>query len=895
MQGIGPQMIEVPSPDHPNCRACKLFESCNSPFMPMEADQSNVLFIGEAPGGDEDEQGQPFVGRSGEVLRGVVDDLGLDAAYTNAVRCRPPNNKKPTAKQMKLCRPFVLQDIEIANTETVVILGATALKSVLSENGVLEWRGSIINKDNRNYFIALHPAAILWGRGSDETRTEWVEDMFRVADIIDGETIEPADRHYEYIYVDTSDKAQNMLADIREEGRCAMDLEFKWLEADKPKNTILVASFAISNKAWAVPIWHDESPFLGDDEQMFAVLEVIDEICLDDGVGKIGHNFKIDYLMTRLHLGIDIYGIEGDTMLLSQTIDSRPKKHGLKHLANRHLGMYGYDQELEDYKRKHKEADYTREYRVDGVKKKGHYGNVPLEVLWFYAAKDAAATWLIEEKLLEMATEQQLNIYRELVIPCISTFTEMELNGLKPDLDMVRKYKKAYETETDRLLRELRQHDAVRKVEDDLNREVREQILDLSEKFKAASMAVVLEKSKKKNEKLRKKAANLKKRLEGKKGKLRSFNPRSNNQVREVIYKYMGFKTTIETQTGSPSVSADAIRWIDDPWIDTYKLWTKYDTALSRYLNNIVDDWRGVDGRVRSSYNIVGTVTGRTSSSNPNLQNISNPGKEPGTLLERYPIKNSFTHTWQGGCLYDVDYGAIEMRVAASLSGSASMIRMFNTGEDLHTFTASRLYGVPIEEVTAFQRQRAKNANWTFLFGGSAYALMRDYGLSEKEANTLESSWLAIFPDVTRFGKYVVERTRDLGYSESAFGRRRYIPFIKNADPKQISDAERQAKNHPIQSTANDLLLMSLNTIRDIGKLHDMRSKLVNTVHDSILFDVFPGELGDLHDLVEDVMVNIRDYADELFPSFSFDWLKVPLAIDAEVGTHYGSMKHYGG
>lgn len=884
--------MEVPSSEHPNCQSCKLFEGCKTPFMPMEQPVgANVLFVGESPGATEDIEGRPFVGVSGKMLRDVVeDDLELVPAYTNAVRCRPHKNAKPTPKQWKMCRPFVLQDIEESEIPVIVVLGATALKSVMDEKGIKAWRGSVASRNGRNYLAALHPAALLFGRGDDEDRKAWVEDMYLAADLVHGELVEPADKDYEYIYVDTVKKARKMLEDIRAAGKCAMDLEFKFLKADKAHNKVLMASFAIDDKAWAVPLYHEESPFLRKHSDMFSILEIIDEIALDESIGKVGHNFKIDCLMTKMHLGVDIYGIVGETMLLSQILDSRPDRHGLKHLANRHLAMSMYDQELDDYAKEHKEADYRRG---------GHYGNVPLDILWIYAAKDAAATWLIERVLISMANKQQLKLYRELLVPSVEVFTEMEANGLLPDLRLVEEYKVVYRKENERLLAEMRKHPMVIELEEEKNSDVNTRIQELTNALESVPIIVIDESEPalsdlQKNDDSNKKIEQLEKKLSSARRKLMAFNPNSSVQVANVLYTRMGIEPPAYTEKGSPSIGAKAIQWIENDWLDGYRLWKKYASALSKSLN-AVPEWIGVDGRIRSMYNIIGARTGRTSSQDPNLQNQPNPDSNPGTLLETHPIKNIFVNTWKGGCLYGVDYGAIEMRIMGSLANAKAMIKLFNEGKDAHRFVASKLNRIPEEEVTKIQRMRGKTANWTMIFGGGPSTLEKDYGMSLVEAEELERGWFAIFPEILKLNKIQIEFTREHGYIDSPFGRRRYLPLIKNAEDWQIAEAERQARNHPIQSSANELLLMSLKVIRDVTKLHGMKSMLLNIVHDSILFDVWPGELGTLHDIVSDVMVNIEDYAAEFFPSMDFDWLKVPLTIDAEVGNRYGSMSHYGG
>jgi DNA polymerase-1 len=167
------------------------------------------------------------------------------------------------------------------------------------------------------------------------------------------------------------------------------------------------------------------------------------------------------------------------------------------------------------------------------------------------------------------------------------------------------------------------------------------------------------------------------------------------------------------------------------------------------------------------------------------------------------------------------------------------------------------------------------------------------YRIPEEEARDLVDGWYAIFPEVLEFYAAQVDFTKKHGYSVSPLGRRRYIPYITNAPDKQRLEAERQAANHPIQSSASDLLLMSIVVIDNVMLLHNMNSMIINTVHDSVVFDVYPGELKTVHELCEDVMCNLESYANMYFPGVDLSWITIPLRVDGEYGSHYGDMKHY--
>lgn len=853
-----------PSKDHPACMKCQLHKNCNHPFMKADTPgNERVLFVGEAPGEIEDEQSKPFVGKSGEYLRSVVNEIGVPVGFTNAVRCRPVENATPTTKQIALCKEFLLGDIEASPAEIIVLLGNTALKSIIGYSGISNWRGKLLEKDGRKYLATYHPAALLYEQGRGESsviENQFLEDMGKIMETLDGVEQQGADSKFEYVYVNTLSKAKEMFEELKKTELCGYDLEFIDLHAFEEGNAILMASFATRNpdKGYALPLLHKETPFT--DEELTEIIVMFEEF-LTGSTLKIGHNVKIDSLLPYATLGIKIKNVVGDTLVLSKLVDSRPGIHDLKQLAGKHLGMYDYENPLTMYVAEHPEANY---------KEHGNYSNIPLDILWPYAAKDAVATLLLYPILLSKLDEKQKSLYLEVLVPAIETFTRIEANGCKFDLNIISEYRKIYENENMELLEKMRAYPQVQELERELNDSKykgKKQLQDPT--FNSSHPRWI------------------------------KFNPNSPDQISKIVYEKLKFEPIyFSKKTKKPSTDAKALKWYKHEWLDLYRNYKLYSSALSKYLNQM-QDWLGVDGRARSSYNLIGTETGRTSSEDPNLQNIPTPEKQPGTLLEKYPIKNIFTSTWEDGCLLAVDYSSMEMRMMAAVSQSKAMIKLFAEHKDPHTFVASKLYRIPEEEITKPKRYRAKWVNWTMLYGGGWPTLRDTYGLSEKESKELEAGWIAIFPEVSESYKEQVKFTKKHGYSVSPLGKRRYLPNINiKAKTKEeyrlLSEAEREAANHPIQSVASDLLIMSITVISNVMQAHNMKSLIINTVHDSILFDIYPGELDEVYKLCIDVMQNIIEYASEYFPHIDLSWLTIPLIADAEIGRHYGSLKEYG-
>lgn len=858
--------------DNP-CEGCELQATCKHPHMQPDVnfdtgeEYADVMFIGEAPGAEEDDQGKPFVGRSGRLLRGVVEESGLDffnIVYTNVVHCRPPDNKTPSVKQLTRCKVFLAQEIAFFEPRLIILLGNSALKAILGESGITNWRGVFVVREEYAIMPTLHPAYILRNGAALD---DWAGDFEKAHEYISGaeDVVTDVSDEYEIIMVTDLAGVHAMDDIIYEEGICAWDTEVNGLRyGDK----LVCMSFACyeAKKAWCVTL---------DDIEAVDMLKLM---LLDREIGKIGHNIKFDWLAIHGNWGLEIQGVVGDSMLLSGMLDPTPGRHGLKNLAGRHLGMYDYNAEFNLYCTANEEAD---------PKRGGDLRNVPLEILARYAALDAIATIEVHELLYAQLTPEQEALYTELVIPASDALAKMESNGILLDDQMVLDYIDIYQTKQDELAAIIR-----------ANKVIKRYI-----KFRLS------------------------------KDKKYVFNPNSDYQMRDVLFdrKYFGLKSLGKTKGGKASTKWEYLKpFIEElPFLNDYRYYKLLGKMLSTYLRPPRDRWKDDDGRVRSDYKLNGTVTGRLSSSSPNLQNIPTPEKEPGTLLEIYPIKNIFTHTWQlaianpfegmiinvmtgeiledilaervtsDGCILAVDFSGMELRTMASVANCRGMIKAFADGVDVHSYVTEMLFGITREDFSPEdwkpKRYRAKWVNWTLLFGGSAHTLHSLYAIPMDEADRLVSTYYNAFPEVLDFNQATLEFCRENGYVESRFGRRRYMPYINDTRNNTMRKKnERAAMNMPIQSAASDVLICSLIVLRDQMQLNDFKSMMINTVHDSVMFDVYPGELGDLAWLCTEVMENLPNvYGPEYFPGLDFSWFTVPLKVDLEVGSHYGKVKHY--
>ena len=840
-----------------DCDKCGLLEDTLGP-VPDDGGDYTILVVGEAPGELEDEKGIPFVGRSGELLRTVLTELKFPmdkVTFTNIVRCRPPNNKI-SKRYINCC--YAGLPIE-PNTELVMLMGNTPLQAVLGEKGITAWNGTIVERDGIMYAPLYHPAYILRnGQASDD----WLQAIIKVLDAWTGGMEDAADAHYEYITsVYNTQAIADMCAELLASPIISFDTEVACLDAYDDSNRLLVMSFATKDTAWSVPIDHPDDlcalqPIAA--KHIHNVLETHPYI--------VGHNVKFDQMQVRAMFGTN-FDAGGDSMLLSFLHKSVRGQHGLKHLAGYHLGMFDYDRKLGQYIEQHADANPAKD---------GSYANIPLYVLEPYAGMDAAAAYLLHEKQYDVVTDKQRILYEELVMPASNALARMQCNGIAVDYDIAERYFRLYSTalenELDNILGDRKVQAFVQ-----ARREHATTKADREFEFNPGSWqhkAVVLYHDNYCNFAVGK-----------------PWFERTDN--RTISYQFQPAKIS---DSGNPSTSRDAIKGLRNKCslVDSFVMHGMLSKMLGTYIEPIhTGRYASSDGRIRASFNMHTVATGRLSSNNPNMQNIPTPEKEPDTILQYQPIKNMFTHTWDGGCLLCVDYSGMELRVFASLAKCGPMLDIHKSGQDFHSMVGSMVSGLPVAQITKEMRYRYKWTNWTLLYGGGAGTLNKMYGIPYDEAQATVDDYYARFPEVLDYREECEDFTLTYGYIETPYGRRRPLPNINDPQIGRQNAARRAAVNTPVQSAASDTLLLALVIIDDYMRTVGYKSMLVNTVHDSIVFDVYPGELDSLVELCVDVMENVLLYAREYAHNINMDWLICPLKADVEVGTHYGAMDHY--
>ncbi|MCH5221681.1 MAG: DNA polymerase I [Muribaculaceae bacterium] len=350
----------------------------------------------------------------------------------------------------------------------------------------------------------------------------------------------------------------------------------------------------------------------------------------------------------------------------------------------------------------------------------------------------------------------------------------------------------------------------------------------------------------------------------------RPFNVSSPMQVGQILFDELKIDPKArKTKGGAWSTAEDVLEKYsrDVPLVQLIldirglrKLLATYVEALPKLINPAT-------GKLHTTYNQTVTATGRISSANPNLQNI------PIRTADGRDIRRAFVP--DNGCvMLSADYSQIELRLMADLSGDATMIEAFLSGEDIHRSTAAKIYHLPILEVSDNQRRNAKTANFGIIYGISAFGLSERLAIPRAEAKQLIDGYLTTYPGVAAYMQKAIEQARVDGYVSTILGRRRYLPDITSRSNTVRSYAERNAINAPLQGSAADIIKVAMVRLDAEIKRLGLRSKMILQVHDELVFNVYPEEL----DLLREVVVKTMEGA------YSG---RVPMVVAAGVGDNW--------
>ena len=428
---------------------------------------------------------------------------------------------------------------------------------------------------------------------------------------------------------------------------------------------------------------------------------------------------------------------------------------------------------------------------------------------------EVAVTMMLGEKIWKEMEEMNLhNLYDSIEEPLLKVLSKMETEGVKVDTVQLRRYASALATEMN---------------------EIQERVREMADEP--------------------------------------DLNILSPKQVGVVLYEKLKLDPKIKPKSGvrySYPTDEDTLNALADkhPIINEILEFRGVKKLLSTYIEPFSNYISPVTGKVHTTFNQALTATGRLSSSKPNLQNIpirTERGKE---------IRKAFVPSRPDGVIVSADYSQIELRIMAHLSCDAHLINAFREGQDVHAMTAAKIFGIPIEEVTADQRRIAKTANFGIMYGISSFGLSQRLHIGRAEAKKIIEDYFANFPAISSFIEDTLTSARETGYVETIFGRRRYLPDINSKNGTVRSLAERTAINAPIQGTSADIIKLAMINVERRMEKEGLQSRMILQIHDELVFDAVADEVEVLERIVREEMENVTV-------------LSVPLTVECNHGNNW--------
>jgi len=427
-------------------------------------------------------------------------------------------------------------------------------------------------------------------------------------------------------------------------------------------------------------------------------------------------------------------------------------------------------------------------------KNQGTMRDVAIEKIKEYAAEDADITLQLKKAFVPLLKEKNVEkVFTEVENPLVRVLTNMEFEGIKIDEQFLNDYSKELETEAKKCEESVYQQAGVR------------------------------------------------------------FNLASPKQLGEVLFDKLKLDPKAKkTKTGQYATGEDVLlklanqhKIVDDilGFRELTKLKSTYVDALPEMINPRT-------GRVHTSYAQAVAVTGRLSSNNPNLQNI------PIRTARGREIRKAFIPRNQSRILMSADYSQIELRIVAAISGDPNMCEAFRLRKDIHTATASKVYGIAESEVTKEMRYKAKSVNFGIIYGQGAFGLADNLGISRAEAKEIIDNYKKEFPLIQQYMDNQINFAKEHEYVETLMGRKRWLKDINSSNFTVRGYAERNAINSPIQGTAADMIKMAMIRIYNEMLLGNWKSKMILQVHDELVFDAVEEEADRLQELIINCMVN---------------------------------------
>lgn len=782
------------------CRECPYTgERACGPKGPADA---KVVFVGEAPGREEEMAGIPFIGASGklldEILTRVLGGVEVSCFYTNSMACRPPEDAAPYLSGIAACRQRLLSEVNSYPRKLVVAMGNSAVRALtgLESVKITAMRGQLLASEliDAPIFPVFHPAAILRQKSSFHALAD---DLERAMGMATGRRIRRRPGPTTHRVATSWEEAAGWAEELSEAGVVSIDIETTGL--DKRRDRIIAVGLcAEPGVATIVP-----AAYIGS-------LKDLLEGRLEGKPRFLYHNGRFDAGFLRNN-GIEAR-VDEDTLLLSYCLDEQPGRHGLKQLSNDILGAPDYELPLQVYKKEH------------GIS--GDYSRIPKDILLPYLAMDVDYTLRLYQELMPavFGVPALRSLYQNLLIPASDLLTEVERVGFWVDPIRIEEARLVLNERKSLALsrimdlaarhwhygayREWVNPEAWQRSQE--ARRVREARRDELAGKRTEKQAVIDRKNEERTGLYEQKRASAKRadtilplRLLKPaqapppllpKMEEAAFNPGSPQQVRWMLRQWGIVVEATDSRTLEPfQEDSTFVQWLLE-YRKTSKLIGTYVEGITKAISD--------DGRVHPSFNLASTVTGRLSSSEPNAQNVP-----------RDPLIRGIFGAPRGRMLVEADFAQAELRVLAHLSGDLFLREVYDNDRDLHSEMAKSIFG---EGFTPEQRTSTKSINFGICYGMSGFALSKHLKIDVSEAERMIEAWYARLPRAQAYLEACREAPRNGMVLVTPFGRHRRYGLIDNDNAESVG---RESMNYAIQCLKVGTRVWTEEGYREIEKI----------------------------------------------------------------------------
>jgi len=603
-------------------------------------------------------------------------------------------------------------------------------------------------------------------------------------------SVEPEEIRRDYQLVTTTAGLEQILSQIRQSPKVA----FSVMISDEGSFGFDLVGLALawgSEQGCYLPLSHQsESGSASLDQSV--VMELLAPILSDPRAQKVIHNSKPAWIILN-SLGVELSGLQFDTMLAAYVLDPGKRVQNLEVLAREHLDV----------------SLVAFEDLVGTGKKRRSIASVPLEQVSSYAGDQAVFALQLADILDEkIKAANQVTLFNDIELPLVKVLARMEIKGVKVDVERLDLLAKGF-----------------------------------SERLEVSG------------EKIYQMAGE-------------PFNINSPQQLGRILFDKLGLPMGKKTKTGY-STSMEVLSSLSPHhplpgevlnYRSLMKMKNTYVDALPRMVNPDT-------GRIHTSYNQTATVTGRLSSSEPNLQNI------PVRTEEGREIRRAFVAD-SGNLLISADYSQIELRILAHYSGDEALLEAFSKGEDIHLRTAAEIFGVQPDAVTLEMRHQAKAINFGIIYGMSSFRLARDLGIPQKTGREIIERYFERYQGVRSYVEEMPQTGREQGFVATLFNRKRFLPDLNSRNRNIRQFAERTAINTPIQGSAADIIKLAMIRIDAELERRSLPARMIMQVHDELVFEVEVGGAQEVAQLVQYEMESVASLA-------------VPLVVEAGIGANW--------